>query len=192
MPAGHGDLYPAMLGSGTLDRLLKNFRYMFVSNSDNLGATMDLKLLSWFAASGARLPWACRRAGRLQGRPPRPGQGQRAAAAREAQCPKEDEEAFGDWTKHRFFNTNNLWVDLQALKATFESLPNKTLPLRDEERQDGRPARRDVAQVLQLETAMGAAIECFDGAQAIVVPRERFAPSRQPTTSLRSLRTRTR
>ena len=31
-----------MAGSGTLDALLaKGFKYMFVSNSDNLGATMD-------------------------------------------------------------------------------------------------------------------------------------------------------
>ena len=77
-PPGHGDLYPALLGSGTLDTLLeKGFkcvprlactpcvapacttrvacrcRYMFVSNSDNLGATMDLKLLTWFVQSGA-------------------------------------------------------------------------------------------------------------------------------------------
>ena len=44
-PPGHGDLYLTMLGSGTLDKLLKqDFRYMFVSNSDNLGATMDVKL----------------------------------------------------------------------------------------------------------------------------------------------------
>merc|ERR1719171_2134495 len=53
-PPGHGDLYPAMLGTGTLDKLLeKGFKYMFVSNSDNLGATMDLKILSYFAESGA-------------------------------------------------------------------------------------------------------------------------------------------
>merc|ERR1719313_3252535 len=53
-PPGHGDLYPAMLGSGTLDRLLgAGYQYMFVSNSDNLGATMDLKLLTYFVKSGA-------------------------------------------------------------------------------------------------------------------------------------------
>merc|ERR1719487_1159633 len=53
-PPGHGDLYPAMVGSGTLDLLLKKgFKYMFVSNSDNLGATMDLKLLTHFATSQA-------------------------------------------------------------------------------------------------------------------------------------------
>merc|ERR1719375_189763 len=50
-PPGHGDLYPAMLGSGTLTKLLaQGYRYMFVSNSDNLGATMDLTILSYFAA----------------------------------------------------------------------------------------------------------------------------------------------
>jgi len=53
-PPGHGDLYPALVGSGTLDALLaKGFKYMFVSNSDNLGATMDVKLLTWFASTKA-------------------------------------------------------------------------------------------------------------------------------------------
>jgi UDP-N-acetylglucosamine pyrophosphorylase len=46
-PPGHGDLYAALEGSGTLDRLLaQGVKYMFVSNSDNLGATMDLDLLT--------------------------------------------------------------------------------------------------------------------------------------------------
>ena len=62
-PPGHGDLYPAMLGTGTLDSLLaKGYKYMFVSNSDNLGATMDLKLLTWFASTGA--PFAMEAAAR--------------------------------------------------------------------------------------------------------------------------------
>jgi len=180
-PPGHGDLYPAMLGSGTLDRLLKRgFRYMFVSNSDNLGATMDLKLLSWFAASGA--PFAMEACARTQadskgGHLARAAKGNGLLLRESAQCPKEDEGAFGDWTKHRFFNTNNLWVDLKALKATFEALPNKTLPLpvmKNSKTVDPRDATSH--KVLQLETAMGAAVECFEGALAIVVPRERFAP----------------
>merc|ERR1712087_939805 len=53
-PPGHGDLYPAMLGSGTLDKLLAaGLQYAFVSNSDNLGATMDLKILTHFVSTGA-------------------------------------------------------------------------------------------------------------------------------------------
>ncbi len=39
-PPGHGDLYNALLRSGLLDQLLEDGKeYLFVSNSDNLGAT---------------------------------------------------------------------------------------------------------------------------------------------------------
>ena len=42
-PPGHGDLYTALYGSGKLDELLADgVKYMFVSNSDNLGATRDI------------------------------------------------------------------------------------------------------------------------------------------------------
>ena len=52
-PPGHGDLYAALSGSGTLDSLLeKGIKYMFVSNSDNLGATLDTDLLAYLASSG--------------------------------------------------------------------------------------------------------------------------------------------
>merc|ERR1719220_1333076 len=93
-----------------------------------------------------------------------------------AQCPDEDEKAFQDTKKYGFFNTNNLWVDLEALKGQFEkhggSLPlpvmknSKTVDPRD----------KTSTKVLQLETAMGAAIECFEGASAVTIPRSRFAP----------------
>ena len=49
-PPGHGDIYPSLLGSGFLDRLIKSgIKYLFVSNSDNLGATLDVDLLAYFA-----------------------------------------------------------------------------------------------------------------------------------------------
>merc|ERR1719356_119143 len=38
------------------------------------------------------------------------------------------------------------------------------------------PRDKSSTKVLQLETTMGAAIQCFDGASALVIPRERFAP----------------
>ena len=38
------------------------------------------------------------------------------------------------------------------------------------------PRDKSSLKVWQLETAMGAAIECFDGSLAIEVPRSRFAP----------------
>merc|ERR1712127_36295 len=101
-----------------------------------------------------------------------------------AQCPDEDEKAFQDVSKYTFFNTNNLWVDLPALKAIFEKhggcipLPvmknSKTVDPRD----------KKSTPVLQLETAMGAAISCFEGATAVVIPRERFAPVKTPNDLL--------
>jgi len=190
-PPGHGDLYPAMLGSGTLDKLLgKGFKYMFVSNSDNLGATMDLKLLTHFASSKA--PFMMEVATRTDadkkgGHLAKDAKTGGLLLRESAQCPEEDEKAFQDVTKYKFFNTNNLWVDLVALKAIFEKnggtipLPvmknNKTVDPRD----------KKSTAVLQLETAMGAAIGCFDGATAVVIPRERFAPVKT-TSDLLALR----
>src|SRR5215204_1298997 len=49
-PPGHGDLYISLAGSGMLERMLKRgYRYAFVSNSDNLGAVLDERILAWFA-----------------------------------------------------------------------------------------------------------------------------------------------
>merc|ERR1719492_664130 len=169
-PPGHGDLYPAMLGSGTLDKLLgKGFRYMFVSNSDNLGATMDVKLLTYFASTKA--PFMMEVATRTDadkkgGHLAKDAKTGGLLLRESAQCPEEDEKAFQDVTKYTYFNTNNLWVDLVALKAIFEknggSIP---LPvMKNSKTVDPRDNKS--TKVLQLETAMGAAISCFEGATA--------------------------
>ena len=76
----------------------------------------------------------------------------------------------------KFFNTNNLWVNLPALKKAFD-FHGGLLPLpviKNEKTID--PRDKKSTKVLQLETAMGAAIECFEGSQAILIPRSRFAP----------------
>ena len=157
-PPGHGDLYPAMLGSGTLDKLLaKGFKYMFVSNSDNLGATMDLKLLTWFAASGA--PFAMEVAARTEADKKGGHLCQRSFGGglllrESAQCPDADEKKFQDTSKHKFFNTNNLWIDLVALKAAFDKFGG-VLPLpviKNSKTVD--PRDKASQKVLQLETAM--------------------------------------
>merc|ERR1712117_133979 len=96
-------------------------------------------------------------------------------------------EAFQDVTKYKFFNTNNLWVDLVALKAIFDknggSIP---LPVMKNAKTVD-PRDKKSTPVLQLETAMGAAISCFEGATAVVIPRERFAPVKT-TNDLLALR----
>jgi len=179
-PPGHGDLYPAMLGSGTLAKLLeKGYKYMFVSNSDNLGATMDLKILGHFASSKApfMMEVAVRTDADKKGGHLAKDKTTKGLLLREsAQCPEEEEKAFQDITKYGFFNTNNLWVDLEALKTIFDKNGGAVpLPVMKNAKTVD-PRDKASTKVLQLETAMGAAISCFEGAQALVIPRERFAP----------------
>lgn len=179
-PPGHGDIYPALVGSGWLDKLLSSgVKYAFISNSDNLGAQMDTRFLRWFAESGVpfvmevtRRTEADKKGGHLA---TRKADGQ--PLLREvAQCPDADVPEFQNIDKHRYFNTNNLWIRLDALRD-FLAANNGVLPLpviRNVKTVDPRDAATPA--VYQLETAMGAAIQCFPGARAVCVPRSRFFP----------------
>lgn len=190
-PPGHGDLYAALAGSGWLDRLLaEGVRYAFVSNSDNLGAVLDPAILRHFAASGAPFLMEVTRrtaADRKGGHLARRKADGRLLLREIAQCPADDVDAFQDVDRHRYFNTNSLWLRLDRLKEQLEagggSLP---LPMiRNDKTLDPRDKKSPA--VIQLETAMGAAIECFEGAAAIEVPRSRFAPVKT-TADLLALR----
>jgi UDP-N-acetylglucosamine pyrophosphorylase len=179
-PPGHGDIYASLAGSGWLDRLLaEGIVFAFVSNSDNLGATLDPALLSYFAKSNAPFLMevtARTEADKKGGHLARRRSDERLILRESAQCPKADERAFQDISKHRYFNTNNLWVRLDRLKETLEA-NNGLIPLpmiRNEKTAD--PRDPESPRVYQLETAMGAALESFEGAKAIAVGRDRFAP----------------
>jgi UTP--glucose-1-phosphate uridylyltransferase len=179
-PPGHGDLYTALTTSGMLDRLLSlGYRYASVSNSDNLGAAPDATIAGWFAATGA--PYAaevCRRtaADRKGGHLAIRKSDRRLILRDTAQTPKEEMDYFTDEFRHPFFHTNNLWFDLEALARTLHERKSVLgLPLiKNEKTVD--PADSSSPKVIQIETAMGAAIEVFEGATAIGVGRERFLP----------------
>ena len=179
-PPGHGDLYTALEVSGLLERLLdQGYRYASVSNSDNLGAAPDPRMVGWFAASGA--PYAaevCRRtpADRKGGHLVVRKSDGRLILRETAQTPAGDVDAASDIDKHRFFHTNNLWFDLTVLAETLERTGGVLgLPLiRNEKTVD--PTDGDSPKVIQIETAMGAAVEVFEGAVAVEVPRSRFLP----------------
>ena len=190
-PPGHADVYTALLGSGWLDRLIADgINYAFISNSDNLGATLDPHILTYIADENipflmevTRRTEADSKGGHLA---KRASDGQ--MLLREvAQCPDEDLDSFQDITKHQFFNTNNLWLHLPTLKKVLDEqggvmdlpviLNSKTVDPRD----------KTSPKVYQLETAMGSAIECVPGASALDVPRSRFAPVKK-TTDLLAIR----
>jgi UDP-N-acetylglucosamine pyrophosphorylase len=190
-PPGHGDVYPALVGSGWLDRLLsEGVKYAFVSNSDNLGAIFDAALLEFFATSGApfmmevtRRTAADKKGGHLA---KRKSDG-RLLLREVAQCPDGDLDEFQNIDKHQYFNTNSLWLNLEKLKAQLVA-DSGALPLpMIKNKKTVDPRDPNSTPVFQLEIAMGSAIECFEGALAIEVPRSRFAPVKT-TADLLALR----
>ena len=179
-PPGHGDIYTSLVTSGALDALLDaGYEYAFVSNSDNLGAVLDPRIVGWFARED--LPFAMEVTGRTEA----DRKGGHIAYLRDggglvlretAQTPDDDLDQLQDTSRHRWMNTNNLWINLRALKDALEERDGVLgLPM-IVNRKTVDPSDKSSPEVFQLETAMGAAIGVFDGAAAIAVSRRRFAP----------------
>ncbi|KAG6777289.1 hypothetical protein POTOM_017108 [Populus tomentosa] len=162
-PPGHGDVFPSLKNSGKLDALLSQGKeYVFVANSDNLGAVVDLSILILVlivtpktladVKGGTLISYE----GKVQ-------------LLEIAQVPDQHVNEFKSIEKFKIFNTNNLWVNLKAIKRLVEAdaLKMEIIP---------NPKEVDGVKVLQLETAAGAAIRFFDHAIGINVPRSRFLP----------------
>ncbi|HET7684187.1 MAG TPA: UTP--glucose-1-phosphate uridylyltransferase [Marmoricola sp.] len=179
-PPGHGDLYTSLTATGLLDALLDaGYTQVFVSNSDNLGAVPEPRVAGWFASSGA--PFAIEAVRRIPsdrkgGHFARRKSDGRIVLRESAQTLPEDREALADLGRHRFTSTNNLWFDLAAMKRELDRRDGVLgLPLiRNVKTVD--PADPKSPEVIQIESAMGAAIEIFEGAQTIEVGRDRFVP----------------
>lgn len=179
-PPGHGDIYTALYGSGLLDKLIDaGFRYAATANADNLGAAPSAKVAGWFASSGA--PYAAE----LCKRTPADVKGGHLAVRNSdgriilrdtAQTPSDQMHYFTDQYRHPYFHTNNLWFDLVALREVLRQRDGVLgLPL-IRNAKTVNPADSTTTPVVQIECAMGAAIEAFEGASAIEVPRSRFLP----------------
>jgi UTP--glucose-1-phosphate uridylyltransferase len=179
-PPGHGEIYTALRGSGLLDRIAEaGYRHVFVSNSDNLGATADPRVAGWFARSGAPFAIeAVRRtpSDRKGGHFARRKEDGRIVLRESAQTRDKDREALADLERHRFTSTNNLWFDVTAMRELLDARDGILgLPLiRNVKHLD--PGDSSTPEVVQIETAMGAAIEVFEGATTIEVGRDRFIP----------------
>ncbi len=173
-PPGHGDLFSVLYSTGLLDRLLeKGIRYAFIANSDNLGAVVDTKILSWMVKTN--IPFIMEVCDRTEmdkkgGHLAESSTG-RLLLREIAQCPKEEMDEFQDIQVYSYFNTNNIWLDLEALRHVMQATNGVLLlPLII------NPKTVEGEKVIQLETAMGAAIQTFEGSMALVVPRTRFTP----------------
>ena len=176
-PPGHGDVFTALSSSGLLEALLEaGLRWCFLSNADNLGAVPDPRIAAWiaaeqvpFAMEAVRGTAADRKGGHLA------RHGGRTVVRETAQVPPGD-DSFSDVERWRWYNTNSLWIDLAALRDLQAAEPGApALPL-IVNRKTVDPSDATSTPVLQLETAMGAAIGAMEGARVVQVPRTRFAP----------------
>jgi UTP--glucose-1-phosphate uridylyltransferase len=178
-PPGHGDLYTSLVTSGMLEQLLEHgYEYAFVANSDNLGALLEPRILGWFARE--QLPFAMevlrrsesdKKGGHIARR-----KGDGLVLRESAQVRDEDQDAFQDIERHRYFNCNNLWLNLKTLERVLKERNGVLgLPM-IVNRKTVDPSDGDSPAVYQLETAMGAAVDVFEGAAALEVSRQRFAP----------------
>jgi UTP--glucose-1-phosphate uridylyltransferase len=179
-PPGHGDIYGALRRSGMLGTLLdRGFRHAMISNSDNLGATVDPRIAGFM--SDQEIPFLMEvvegtEADRKGGHIARRRADGQLVLRETAQTPSEDQESFRDYRHWGYYNTNNLWVDLRVLSETLEASDGVLeLPL-IVNRKTVDPRDSSSPAVLQLETAMGAAIGSFQGARLLCVPRRRFVP----------------
>ncbi|CAL1204630.1 unnamed protein product [Candida parapsilosis] len=174
-PPGHGDLFEALVQSGELDALLAQGReILFVSNGDNLGATVNNKILSHMIETGAEyiMELTDKTRADVKGGTLINYQGE-VRLLEIAQVPKEHVEEFKSIKKFKYFNTNNLWINLRAIKNLVEAnaIEAEIIP-----NQKSISKGHSEINVLQLETAVGAAIRHFKGAHGVVVPRSRFLP----------------
>jgi UTP--glucose-1-phosphate uridylyltransferase len=178
-PPGHGDIYAALVTSNILDRLLAaGYEYAFVSNADNLGAVVDPAILGYFVEK--RFSFMMEAADRTA----QDKKGGHLAQYKSggyllrevAQCADADMPAFQDIERHRYFNTNNIWLHLPTLKQVMAHNEGLLLLPMIKNKKTIDPRNTDSTPVIQLETAMGSAISIFPQAGAIRVPRTRFAP----------------
>jgi UTP--glucose-1-phosphate uridylyltransferase len=178
-PPGHGEIYSAFKNSGMLEKCLNmGIKYAFISNSDNLGATLNLSILGYFANS--QVPFVME----VVRRGPSDTKGGHLAQYKKngqlilreiTQCPDDELHLFQDIERYRYFNTNNLWINLEILaeylkKYSFVRLPMICNPKHLDPTDVASPG------VYQLETAMGNAISVFENSQAVVVDHRRYIP----------------
>ncbi|XP_065816650.1 UTP--glucose-1-phosphate uridylyltransferase isoform X2 [Labrus bergylta] len=175
-PPGHGDIYTSFHNCGLLDKLIAEGKeYIFVSNIDNLGATVDLFILHHLMSQPADR--RCEFIMEVTDKTRADVKGGTLIQYEDhlrlleiAQVPKAHVDEFKSVTKFKIFNTNNLWISLPAIKQLQEKNAMDLEIIVNPKTLDGG------LNVIQLETAVGAAIKSFNNAMGVNVPRSRFLP----------------
>jgi UTP--glucose-1-phosphate uridylyltransferase len=170
-PPGHGDLYNCIKNQGLLDNWLEQGKeILFISNSDNLGATVDPRIASFLLDGGPSfiLEVSKKTLADIKGGTLYQAKG-KLGLLEAAQVAPEGMDEFCGVDKFKTFNTNSIWINLVRLKEKLNegSLDFPVI---------ANPKMIQGTNALQLETAMGFAVDLFGDAMGLVVPRSRFLP----------------
>ncbi|MFH0825897.1 MAG: UTP--glucose-1-phosphate uridylyltransferase, partial [Pseudomonadota bacterium] len=173
-PPGHGDVYETLKRRGLLDRYLKEGkRWAFISNLDNLAACLEPWILGLidreqvdFLLEVTDRTEVDRKGGTLVNRDGR------LYLLEIAQVDQEDWPMFMDIDRFPVFNTNNVWIDLEALRKDLEDHSLALPVILNRKTVKG-------TRVIQLETAMGAVVSEFPRARGLRVDRSRFFPTKK-------------
>lgn len=170
-PAGHGDFYISFYESGLLDKLLQlGYRWVFISNIDNLCADISPAILGMMIDNGHDFMMEVTRKTPVDVKGGAPAFINGHPGLLEiAQVEPQHEAEFQNINTFRYFNTNNLWIDMEAIRDLIKNNSLKIPTILNPKTILGHP-------VIQIETAMGAAMGSFSKPAAIVVPRSRFFP----------------
>ena len=170
-PPGHGDFYNCIEQQGILRSLIEDGKdILFMSNADNLGAVADSKILNHMIEK--EIPFL------MEVTPKTPAdvkggtlyeQNGKLKLLEIAQVPKEYIDDFCSQDKFSVFNTNNIWINLIALEKRLRKGPLNLNVIANQKNIQGKP-------IVQLETAIGSAMDCFDDAVGLCVSRDRFMP----------------
>ncbi|CAD5230239.1 unnamed protein product [Bursaphelenchus okinawaensis] len=170
IPPGHGNVFAALNNTGLSDQLLSEGRdIIFVSNIDNTAATVDVKIASVIARDDVE--YVMENTNKTQQDIKGGTLIQYEGTIKHLELPhvphhKVDE--FCSLNTFKTFNTNNIWVDLKAVKRMLETMRLEVLP--------NKKKLSTGEAVIQLESAIGGAIRNFELAKVVHVPRRRFLP----------------
>jgi UTP--glucose-1-phosphate uridylyltransferase len=171
-PPGHGDVFHSLYNSGLLKSLMEQGKeYVFVSNIDNLAATVDFDILNYMQSHDIDyiMEVTDKTRADIKGGTLIDYDGH-LRLLEIAMVPPDKVEEFKSIKKFKIFNTNNIWLRLSAIQKVVETNALKDIDVIENVK------RVKGSAVVQLETAIGAAIQFFPKAIGINVPRTRFLP----------------
>uniref|UniRef100_A0A914R0K1 UTP--glucose-1-phosphate uridylyltransferase n=1 Tax=Panagrolaimus davidi TaxID=227884 RepID=A0A914R0K1_9BILA len=169
-PPGHGNIFETLAETGLAEKLLsQGIEVIFVSNIDNTCATIDPKFIKALLNDNHEyiMEVTDKTAQDIKGGSLIEING-RMMHLEMPQVPPEGIDEFCSTKTFKIFNTNNIWIDLKAIKDKLYDIKREIIANK-KKLSNGR-------EIIQLETSIGGAIRNFPNACALKVPRSRFLP----------------